>query len=87
VQPDWLHSIIHGMGLFRTLKQILMELAQAREVNTPSNVSLERRSPKPVCDQTPRPIGTVLSPAQRQYLLQVINQKLASEKGNAAVNS
>jgi len=76
------------MGLFRSLKQILMELAQGREVNTPSNVNPERRvhSPKPVCDQTPRPIGTVLSPAQRQYLLQVINQKLASEKGNAAVN-
>jgi hypothetical protein len=38
-------------------------------------------------DQGPRPTSTLLSPEQKQQLMQMITQKLASKKGNTAVQS
>jgi len=66
------------------------ERRQLPEVGIRSNPILNRgaHQDNSMCGQVPPPpIGIVLSPEQKQQLMQVITQKLKSKKSNTAVRS
>jgi hypothetical protein len=78
------------MGLVRVLRRIFMgERRQLQEVGIRSNPILNRgaHQDNSMCGQVPGPIGIVLSPEQKQHLMQMIAQKLESKKSNTTGRS
>jgi hypothetical protein len=62
---------------------------QLQAVGIRSNSILNRgaNQDNSMCGQVPRPIGIVLSPEQKQQLIQMIAQKLRSKRSNTAVRT
>lgn len=78
------------MGLVRFIKQILTgELRPMREVpkepdRSPERMDQQQKAPR---DHGHGQIASFLSPEQKQQLMQLIAEKLASEKGDVTLKA